>query len=87
MSVTANVVANFEIGDLGLEELVELAERVDSFVGAEPPPDGYGPAEALSAVLNGGTSEEIQEAFAISKGWNFQPKGGWPHERKEPNGQ
>lgn len=77
-----NIVALIECDELGLEGLVEIAERVDNFVGAEPPPDGYGLAEAFSAILNGGTLEEITEAFGMAKGWNFQPEGGWLHERK-----
>jgi hypothetical protein len=83
----ADVVAHVECDQPSFEELAELAERVDLFVGAEPPPDGYGLAEAFSAVVNGGTAEEIQAAFSMVGGWNFQPSGGWPHERKEPNGQ
>jgi hypothetical protein len=83
----ADVTASVECDELSLKELVELAERVDIFVGADPPPEGYGLAEAFSAVLNGGTAEEIQAAFSMAQGWNFQPQGGWPYERKEPNGE
>ena len=69
----AHVLASVECDELSLEELVELAERVDRFVGAEPPRGGYGLAEAFSSILNGGTSEEIQAAFGMLGKWTFIP--------------
>lgn len=82
-SHSANLEAYVECRNARLTGLFELAERVDRFVGAEPPPNGYGLAEAVSAIFNGGSAEEIQAGLTILAGWSFQPKGGWPQNREE----
>lgn len=79
----ADLEAHVECRSTRLKGLVDLAERVDRFVGVEPPPGGYGLAEAASAVFNGGSAEEIQAALTILSGWNFRPRGGWPTEGEE----
>jgi hypothetical protein len=75
---TADVVAVVECRRSSLEGLIAIAERVDRFVGTPPPDKGYGLGEAVSAVLNGGTIEDIQAAFSLLSGWTFQPAGA-PH--------
>lgn len=70
-------VAYVECAPRNLEGLQELAERVDKLVGHDPPENGYGLAECVASVLNGGSIEEIQAAFALLKGWSFEPQGGW----------
>ena len=57
------------------EELAHLAERVDRFHNKQPPVAGYGLAQAVCAVMMGGTIEEIQLALMYLDGWNFQPRG------------
>ena len=79
----ANLDAYVECKPDRLAGLIELAERVDKFVGAVSPPDGYDLATATAAILNGGSAEEIQAGLTILAGWNFQPEGGWPHAREE----
>lgn len=74
-----------ECMDSSLETLIALAKRVDSFVGVEPPADGYGLAEAVSAIFNGGTSENIQVALNTLAGWSFQPRGGWSLPEDHPD--
>jgi len=79
----ADVTAYIECRKSSLPRLLELASRVDNLVGADPPPDGYGLGEAFSAILNGGTAEDIRAGLGLLTGWNFTPEGGWPHDRKE----
>ena len=77
------VVAYVECRRDSLRGLSDMARRVDRFVGVEPLTN-YTLGEAFSAILNGGSSEEIQAALSIVAGWSFQPEGGWPSDRKEP---
>ena len=77
-----DVVAYIECRRDRLPALADIARRVDNFVGVEAPPRGYSLEEAFSAILNGGTAEDIQAGLALLSGWSFQPKGGWPHDRK-----
>lgn len=83
MPKDAEVIAYIECRNERLPGLVDLARRVDHFVGATPPPEGYGLAEAFSAILNGGTVEDIRAGLGLLDGWSFEPKGGWIHDRKE----
>ena len=79
----AEITAHIECNSERLPGLVDLARRADNFVDANPPPDGYGLAEAFSAILNGGTAEDIRAGLGLLNGWSFEPKGGWSHKRKE----
>lgn len=76
--VGATVKGYFECSVTSLNGLIDMAKRVDDMVGADPPKSGYGLAEAISAIFNGGTQENIQTALQVLAGWNFQPEGGWP---------
>lgn len=79
---TTDVTAYVECRTNHLPELITLAKGIDRFVGAEPPPDGYGLGEAVCAIFNGGTHEDIQLALRLLTGWNFKPEGGWPREER-----
>lgn len=76
--VGATVKGYFECSVVSLNGLIDMAKRVDEVVGGDPPSAGYGLAEAISAIFNGGTQENIQTALKVLAGWNFQPEGGWP---------
>lgn len=80
----ADLEAYVECKPVKLQGLIDLAVRVDRFVGADPPSSGYGLAESVSAIFNGGSAEEIQAALTILAGWNFRPAGGWAEPGKEP---
>ena len=72
--VETEVQAHVECRESSVAGLIELAKRVDDIVGATPPVDGYGLAEAVSAIFNGGTSENIQVALNTLARWRFQPR-------------
>ncbi|HSE44256.1 MAG TPA: hypothetical protein VLA89_02895 [Gemmatimonadales bacterium] len=74
-----NVVAYVECRRDSLPGLAQMAERVDRFVGVDPLPK-YSLSEAFSAILNGGSSEEIQAAMSMVTGWSFRPMDGWARE-------
>lgn len=76
--VGATVKGYFECSRASFNSLIDMAKRVDDVVGADPPKGGYGLAEAVSSIFNGGTEENIQTALKMLAGWNFQPEGGWP---------
>ena len=75
--VGVTVEGYFECSEVSLNGLIEMAKRVDDVVGTAPPQGGYGLAEAVCAIFNGGTQENIQTALKVLAGWSFQPQGGW----------
>lgn len=70
---STTVVGYVECRRSSLPGLIELAERVDRFVGADPPEGGYDLAQAVSSIMNGGSAEQIQAGLTILKGWRFHP--------------
>lgn len=74
--VEVAVDATFVCKATSLDGLIDMAKRVDEIVGATPPEAGYGLAEAVSAIFNGGTSDNIQVALG-ALAWNFKPRDRW----------
>lgn len=79
-TATGEVLAYVECTSERLLSLSEMAKRVDRFVG-KAPLDTYDLPEAFSAILNGGSTEEIQAALSLVDGWQFEPRNGWSQVR------
>lgn len=73
----ASIEGDLECDPGNEETLAHIAESVDKFVDAEPRHGGYSLAASISAILNGGTHEQIGTALRLLKSWSFRPKGGW----------
>lgn len=69
--LTARVEADIKCAQMNVDVLCELATTIDKSVDASAE---NRLAEAVSIVLNRGTSEQIQAAFALMKGWSFKPR-------------
>lgn len=72
----ADVEAHVEVRRSSLAGLIELADRIDRFVGTEAPRGGHTLGSAVSSIFNGGSAEEIQAGLHLLAGWTFQPKPG-----------
>lgn len=75
-TATGEVLAYVECTTEQLLSLTELAKRVDRFVGKDPL-ETYDLPEAFSAILNGGSKEEVEAALSMVDGWQFEPRNGW----------